>query len=130
MRGTSRREEGLREIEAAGVEPALADPERLGTITGLVGDVAVVAWLLGTASGPGADAVNGDRLESLLAHLVDTPVRGFVLEVPAQGPERAIEIVERAERTWRIPARCLRADPADQVAWTAAATAAVIEVIG
>jgi uncharacterized protein YbjT (DUF2867 family) len=130
VRGTSRREEVLGDIEAAGIEPALADPLRLGTIAELVGDVAVVAWLLGNASGPEAEAVNGERLESLMAHLVDTPVRGFVLEVPAREPERAVEIVERAERTWRIPARCLRADRADQKAWTAAAKEAVTGVIG
>jgi uncharacterized protein YbjT (DUF2867 family) len=32
VRGTSRREEGLEPIAAAGIEPALADPDRPGTI--------------------------------------------------------------------------------------------------
>ncbi|HKT83707.1 MAG TPA: hypothetical protein VJQ84_07700, partial [Solirubrobacterales bacterium] len=36
VRGTSRREEGLAAIEAAGVEPALADPERPATLLELV----------------------------------------------------------------------------------------------
>ena len=130
VRGTSRRADGVREIESAGIEAAAADPLRLGTITDLVGDVTVVAWLLGSAEGPEAAAVNGDRLESLMAHLVDTPVRGFVLEVPAREGERAVGIVERAEATWRIPARALREDPADYARWTAAARAAVTGVIG
>ena len=51
MRGTSRREEGLAAIEAAGIEPALADPTAPGTVLDLVGDVAVVVWLLGSAQG-------------------------------------------------------------------------------
>ena len=51
MRGTSRREEGLAAIEAAGIEPALADPDRVGTVLELVGDVAVVFHLLGSADG-------------------------------------------------------------------------------
>lgn len=130
VRGTSRRADGVAEIEAAGIEAAAADPLRLGTITDLVGDVTVVAWLLGSAGGAGAEAVNDERLESLMAHLVDTPVRGFVLEVPAQNGERAVGIVERAEATWRVPARLLREDPADHARWTATARTAVTEVIG
>ena len=53
MRGTSRREEGLAPIEAAGLEPALADPDRVGTLLDLVGDVAVVCDPLGRAFGRG-----------------------------------------------------------------------------
>ena len=49
VRGTSRREDGLEAIEAAGIEPALADPDRPGTILELVSDVAVLVLLLGSA---------------------------------------------------------------------------------
>src|SRR5829696_2656634 len=82
VRGTSRREEGLGAIEAAGIEPALADPDRPGTLLDLVADVAVVAYLLGSAAGEpeAVAAIHGPRLERLLEHLVDTPVRGFVYE--------------------------------------------------
>ena len=85
VRGTSRREEGLAPIEAAGIEPALADPDRPGTVLELVGDVAVVFYLLGSAAGePEAlAAIHGPRLERLLEKLVDTPVRGFVYEAAA-----------------------------------------------
>ena len=51
VRGTSRRDDGLAAIEAAGIEPALADPDRPGTLLDLVGDVTVVHWLLGSARG-------------------------------------------------------------------------------
>src|SRR5213593_1462593 len=75
VRGTSRSEDGLELIAAAGLEPALADPERPGTVLDLVGDVAVVHWLLGSAAGEPEllGTVNGERLEGLLARLVDTP---------------------------------------------------------
>jgi uncharacterized protein YbjT (DUF2867 family) len=101
VRGTSRREEGLAAIEAAGIEPALADPERPGTILELVDDVAVLVLLLGSAEGSEEEleAIHGPRLERLMEHLVETPVRGLVYE----GTEAGGEVVRAAERTWRIP---------------------------
>jgi uncharacterized protein YbjT (DUF2867 family) len=101
VRGTSRREEGLAAIEAAGIEPALADPERPGTILDLVGDVAVLVLLLGSADGSEEElaAIHGPRLERLLEHLVETPVRGLLYE----GTEAGAEVAQAASRTWRIP---------------------------
>lgn len=101
MRGTSRRAEGLAAIEAAGIVAALADPDRPGTILDLVNDVAVLVLLLGSATGSEEElaAIHGPRLERLLEHLVDTPVRGVVYEGTAGGAE----IVQAASRTWRIP---------------------------
>ena len=103
VRGTSRREEGLEAITAAGIEPALADPDRPGTILELVDDVAVLVLLLGGATGSEEElaAIHGPRLERLLEHLVETPVRGIVYE----GTEAGEEIVRAASRTWRIPVR-------------------------
>jgi nucleoside-diphosphate-sugar epimerase len=103
VRGTSRRTEGLAAIEAAGIEPALADPARPGTILELVNDIAVLVLLLSSARGTEEDlaAIHGPRLERLLEHLVDTPVRGVVYE----GTEAGAEIVHAAARTWRIPVR-------------------------
>lgn len=107
VRGTSRHEEGLSLIEAAGIEPALADPGRPGSILELVGDVAVLVLLLGRLSGPDQElaAIHGPRLERLMEHLVDTPVRGVVYE----GTERGTKIVSTASRTWRIPVRTVSA---------------------
>ena len=108
VRGTSRREEGLAAIEAAGIEPALADPDRPGTILELVNDVAVLVLLLGSASGSEEEltALHGPRLERLMEHLVETPVRGVVYE----GTNRGFQIVREAERTWRIPVEVLSED--------------------
>jgi uncharacterized protein YbjT (DUF2867 family) len=109
VRGTSRREEGLAAIEAAGIEPALADPERPATVLDLVADVTAVYWLLGSATGgrEEVEAIHGSRLERLLERLVETPVRRFVYEAHGSvAPEILAggeELVERAGRTWQIP---------------------------
>ena len=109
VRGTSRREEGLVAIEAAGIEPALADPDRPGTILELVNDVAVLVLLLGNASGSEEEqaAIHGPRLERLMEHLVETPVRGVLYE----GTEEGAGVVEVAGRTWRIPVRTILPSP-------------------
>src|SRR5215211_412037 len=109
VRGTSRREEGLAAIEAAGIEPALADPERPGTILELIDDVAVLVLLLGSASGSEDElaAIHGPRLERLMEHLVETPVRGVLYE----GTEGGHEVVRTAARTWRIPVQTISASP-------------------
>ncbi len=101
-------------IEAAGIEPAQADPERPATLLELVGDVAVVYWLLGSAAGDPEDvaAIHGLRLERLLEHLVETPVRRFVYEafgsVDAEILAGGAALVEHAAATWRIPVEVLR----------------------
>lgn len=107
VRGTTRRQQGLVAIEAAGIEVALADPDRPGTILELVGDVAVLVLLLGNLSGSEEQVatIHGPRLERLMEHLVDTPVRGVVYE----GTEQGDEIVRAASRTWRIPVRTISA---------------------
>ncbi len=118
MRGTSRREEGLATIEAAGIEPALADPERPATVLDLVGDVTAVYWLLGSAVGApeNIEAINGPRLERLLERLVETPVRRFVYEAYGSVDPDVLAggaaLVERAAQTWRIPVEILRSPDA------------------
>jgi uncharacterized protein YbjT (DUF2867 family) len=109
VRGTSRRAEGRALIDDAGLEPAEADPDRPGTILDLVGDVAVVAYLLGSVRGDAEQLtdIHGPRLERLLEKLVDTPVRGFAYEasgeVDATLLAGGLRTVEGAGATWRIP---------------------------
>lgn len=135
VRGTSRTEEGLSAIEAAGIEPARADPERPGTVLDLVGDVTVVLWLLGSAAGPADDveAIHGPRLEGLLERLVDTPVRGFVYEgagtVDAKLLSGGAEIVQRARDTWRIPVAVTETSREHGPAWVEELERTVIELL-
>jgi uncharacterized protein YbjT (DUF2867 family) len=109
VRGTSRRKEGMTAIEAAGIEPALADPDDPGTVLDLVGDVAAVYWLLGSAEGSveNLEAIHGPRLERFLERLVETPVRRFVYEADGTVDpailERGSSIVQAAGERWRIP---------------------------
>lgn len=122
VRGTSRSRDHLPDIELAGIEPALADPDRPGTILDLCGDVSVVVWLLGSASGSPdlIAAVHGPRLERLLEKLVDSPVRGFAYEaagaVAAEVLDSGRGIVERAGKRWRIPVEVL-GDEAAEPGW-------------
>ena len=131
MRGTSRHEERLAAIEEAGIEAALADPDRPATLLDLVGDVTVVAWLLGSAEGDAENvsAIHGPRLERLLEKLVDTPVRGFLYEavgsVASAQLEEGESLVRAAAATWRIPIEIVAEDPADSNAWTEAMSSAV-----
>jgi uncharacterized protein YbjT (DUF2867 family) len=109
VRGTTRSGEGLAAIEAAGIEAALADPDRPGTLLELVGDVTVIYWLLGSAAGDSenVEAIHGARLERFLERLVETPVRRFVYEaagsVDAEVLEEGASLVRGAGETWRIP---------------------------
>jgi hypothetical protein len=103
-------------IEAAGLEAADADPESPGTVLERCGDVTVVVWLLGSATGEPETiaAIHGPRLERLLEKLIDTPVRGFAYETSGGVDEGHLRggrrIVERAAETWRIPAIGLEDD--------------------
>jgi uncharacterized protein YbjT (DUF2867 family) len=135
VRGTSRREEGLAPIAAAGIEPALADLDRVGTVLELVGDVAVVYLLLGSARGAEEElaAIHGPRLERLLEKLVDTPVRGVVYEAVGSVDPALLrggtEIVEAAARTWRIPVEIVCEEQVDPVAWSEAMMETALQLL-
>jgi uncharacterized protein YbjT (DUF2867 family) len=123
VRGTSRRAQGLAAIEAAGIEPAFADPDRVGTVLELVGDVAVVYLLLGSATGePEALAeLHEHRVERLMEKLVDTPVRGVVHEAVGSVDPALLaagaEVVRTASRTWRIPVEIVTETQPDHGLW-------------
>jgi uncharacterized protein YbjT (DUF2867 family) len=127
VRGTTRDPARLAEIEAAGAEAVLGDPDRLGTLMAHLEGVSVVCWLMGTAGGDAA--LHGPRLRTLLERLVDTPVRGFVYEaagsVPPQVLASGAAAVREASETWSVPAELVAADPADPEAWLSAMTGAV-----
>jgi nucleoside-diphosphate-sugar epimerase len=136
VRGTSRTQAGVREIDATGIDGALADPDLVGTVLDHVADVTVLVWLMGSADGSREElvAVNQERLGSLLEKLVDTPVRGFVLEaegsVPREVLDQAIALTEDAAARWSIPVSVVRADPAAREKWTDAMARAVPGVLG
>lgn len=136
VRGTTRSASRLAEIEAAGAEPVLADPDRVSTLVSAFDHVTVVCVLLGSAVGS-ADAVaalHGTRLDMLLAKLVDTTARGVVYEsrgsvapaVLADGAERVRTYARRSLATYAL----LDADPASPSSWVSAGVEAVNQVTG
>jgi uncharacterized protein YbjT (DUF2867 family) len=97
VRGTTRDPAKADAIAAAGAEPYVGDPDRIGTLMGALVGVTVVCWLLGEVPDPD---LHGGRLRMLFEKLVDTPVRGVVYERAL--PEGEAIARDAAER-WRIP---------------------------
>ena len=130
VRGTTRDPDNSEQIAGAGLDAAVADPDRVGTLLDHIADVTLVFWLLGSAAGD-ADAVaalHGPRLARMLEELVDTPVRGFVYEssgeVSRDARRHGAGIVASAARRWRIPVEIVDTDPDEWKAWTEAMLAA------
>jgi hypothetical protein len=127
VRGTTRSRERLSELERAGIEGVVADPDRLATVVPVLSAVSVVCWLMGTAVG--SPDVHGARLQTLAEHLVDTPVRGLVYEAAGTVEpallERGAQIVRDASRIWHIRGEVVTADPAVREEWLRAMKEAV-----
>jgi uncharacterized protein YbjT (DUF2867 family) len=136
VRGTTRSPARLAEIEADGIEAAVADPDRIGTLVDLIGDVAVIFWLLGSAVGEdeAVAALHGPRLGRMLEEIVDTPVRGFVYEgfgtMPSEVIAGALETLRDAGERWRIPFEVVDASGGDIELWREGMLAAAAELVG
>ncbi|MFZ0042213.1 MAG: NAD(P)H-binding protein [Solirubrobacteraceae bacterium] len=131
VRGTTRRPQRASEIEAAGAEAFVGDPDRVATLAPALAHVGVACLLLGSATGTQEQlaALHGTRLEMLLERMLDTTVRGIVYEEvgsvdPGLLREGAARVRHACERSL-IPYVLLDADPADRGAWPDAAAAAV-----
>lgn len=129
--GTTRDPARCAEIEAAGAQPHVGDPDRVATIAPAFAHVGVALVLLGSAEGtrPELAALHGTRMEMLLERMLDTTVRAIVYERAGSVPEELLaagaERVRYACERSLIPYGWLDADPADHPAWLAAAVAAV-----
>jgi nucleoside-diphosphate-sugar epimerase len=136
VRGTTRSQAAAGAIRAAGAEPYVGDPDRIGTLMDALVGVTIVCWLMGTATG-GAEqvaALHDGRLRMLWEKLVDTPVRGVVHEAAGPLPPavlaRGRSVALAAHDTWRIPLELLDADPGDHERWRQDASAAVARLLG
>lgn len=135
VRVVTRSPERVADIEAAGGQVHVGDPDRIGTLRYALDNVTLLLWLLGTASGEGdLEALHGSRLKMMLEKTTDTTVRGVVYE--AAGPldpawyEAGTAEVRHAGRLNEIPYRILDADPrGDRGAWLAATLGAVEELL-
>ena len=131
VRGTTRDPDRGTEIEAAGAEPFVGDPNIVGTLAPALAHVGVACILLGSATGTEEQltALHGTRLDMLLERMLDTTVRGVVYQAagsvdPAtlsHGAERVRYACERS----LIPYELLTADPATDQGWVSQAVEAV-----
>ncbi|MGI9185130.1 MAG: NAD(P)H-binding protein [Solirubrobacteraceae bacterium] len=136
VRGTTRDPSRCGEIEAAGAQAWVADPDRVATIVPAFAQVGVALLLLGSASGSREqlEALHGTRLDMLLERMLDTTVRAVVYESAGSVPEDVLtqgsERVRYACRRSLIPYVLLDVGPDDHRAWRAAAMAAVDQALG
>jgi uncharacterized protein YbjT (DUF2867 family) len=82
VRGTTRTPDRQTEIEAAGAEPVIADPDRVGTLIPAFAGVTVMCILLGSATGTPdhLTALHTTRLDMLLQRTIDTTIHGLLYE--------------------------------------------------
>ena len=123
VRGTTRGE-AAEAIRAAGAEPYVGDPDRIGTLMDALAGVTIVCWLMGTIPVP---ELHEGRLRMLWEKLVDTPVRGVIYEGALPQGE---QVARTASQTWQIPLEVLDGDPLDHDAWLREARAAVDRLLG
>ena len=131
VRGTTRDQSRCAEIEAAGAEPFVGDPNLVGTLAPALAHVGVACILLGSAKGPDEHlaALHGTRLDMLLERMLDTTVRGVVYQAAGSvepallraGAERVRYACERS----LIPYELLAADPATDDSWVDQAVQAI-----
>jgi hypothetical protein len=127
VRGTTRSQASAEAIRATGAEPYLGDPDRIGTLMDALSGVTVVCWLMGTVPVP---ELHEGRLRMLWEKLVDTPVRGVVIDPHPPALPQGEQISRTASETWQIPLAILDADPLDHDAWLQAARGAVDRLLG
>ncbi len=132
MRGSSRRDGELAEMEAVGIEPHHGDPDRVGTLAPAFDRVSVACVLLGSATGApeAVRALHETRLEMLLERMLDTTIRGIVYEAAGSVDPAVlaggIAIVRRRCEGSLIPYALLQSDPARaRTAWLQEALTAV-----
>lgn len=135
-RVVTRSEARREQIEAAGAECRIGDPDRLGTLRDALDGVTIACWLLGGATGTEEQlgALHGSRLRAFVGQAIDTTTRGLLYEaagqVPAEilaaGAEAARELTERNA----IPLAVLATDPGERAAWLSAARKAVDRLLG
>jgi hypothetical protein len=136
VRAVTRADAHRPQIEEAGAECWIGDPDVVGTLRYALENVTIVVWALGTASGTpeAVGALHGPRLEMMLSKVIDTTVRGVVYEAAGTiAPETfasGIAALRRMGRLNEIPVAIVDASPADRVAWVAAARHAIGGLIG
>ncbi len=122
VRFVTRHEAFRPEIEAAGGECYIGDPDRIGSLRYALDNVTVLLWLMGRAP---EGELHGSRLTMMMERTIDTTVRGVVYE----GTEAGADVVRRMASYNEIPHAVLTAARDDEDAWVTAALTAVDGVL-
>jgi uncharacterized protein YbjT (DUF2867 family) len=128
VRGTTRVPNHEQAIAAAGAEPVIADPDRVGTLLPAFAGVSVLCLLLGSATGPRDDleALHTTRLEMLLQRTIDTTIHGLIYEATGSIDETLLtagaQLVESKCNESNIRYALLKAEPE---AWLTAVLTAI-----
>ena len=131
VRGTTRDPARGAEIEGAGAEPFVGDPNCVGTLAPALAHVGVACILLGSATGTVQQltALHGTRLDMLLERMLDTTVRGVVYQAAGSVDPALLDVgagrVRYACERSLIPYELLTADPATDREWVSQALEAV-----
>jgi uncharacterized protein YbjT (DUF2867 family) len=135
VRGTTRDAGRTAELQAAGIEPWVGDPDRIGTLFAAFDQITVACVLLGSATGDAERiaALHSTRLEMLLSKLLDTTARGIVYEargsIPTDVLEHGADLVRSACGHSRIAHSLIDADPGEPDRWVDAAVGAIGAVL-
>jgi NAD(P)-dependent dehydrogenase (short-subunit alcohol dehydrogenase family) len=123
VRFVTRSEARRADVEAAGGECWIGDPDRVGTLRYALDNVTVLLWLLGAAEPVGE--LHGSRLTMMMERTIDTTVRGVVYEGTAAGAAE----VDRMATYNEIPHAVLTVPRDDEEAWVDAVLAAIDGVL-
>jgi saccharopine dehydrogenase-like NADP-dependent oxidoreductase len=128
VRGTTRNPDRRKDIEAAGAEAFLADPDRVGTLIPALAGVTVMCLLLASATGSPEHlrALHTTRLEMLMQRTIDTTIHGLLYEGKGTIDEHLLtagaELVQRKCEQSLIRYAVLRAERAN---WLTEAVTAI-----
>jgi hypothetical protein len=122
VRFVTRHESFRTNIEAAGGECYIGDPDRVGSLRYGLDNVTALLWLMGKA--PDGD-LHGSRLTMMMERTIDTTVRGVVYEGTAGGTAEVARMAEFNE----IPHAILDVSREDEDAWVTAVLAAIDGVL-
>src|SRR5881409_674527 len=118
VRATTRGEARRSQIEAAGAECVIADPDRIGSLRYALDNVTLLLWLLGTAQGANVGDLHGSRWAMMLEKTIDTTVRGVVYEAAGSVDADVLRAGSREGARLaaynEIPLRVIEVDPGER----------------
>ena len=121
VRGTTRDPARSAEIAAAGAEPYVGDPDRIGTLMDALAGVTILCWLMGSASGENARRCTTGGCGCCARSSSTRRCAASSTRRPAawgrQALARGLEVARDAHERWMIPLEVLMVSPEEHDAW-------------